>query len=250
MRRTPLSALVLALLTCGVVGSRKPSDDTGPDTTPHGDTGIHARSGVLIHYGHGGVGPSGLDGSLTHEATTELLESRGLAVNHSSVWPESFETIRLAILPAPGTSDITAEFSTLERADLIGVMSAGGVVVVEAEPGTVLNDDILNDLVWDLGGSMHTTGLEVGDVSATVVEHELTAGLGSIGLDLSTSVERNDDDCLLQVDDDCVAVAADSGPGWLVLLADGNVLSDHEAFAAAGHDNQRFLLNLALLDYE
>ncbi len=249
MRRSLLSAFAMTLLLAGLLGSRgKDSGDSGSDTVPPRDTGIHARSGVLIHYGHGGVGPDGLEGSMTHEATRALLEGHGLSVNYSGAWPESFDNIRLALIPGPGSNDSGASFSTLEAANLISVASAGGVVVVEAEPGTLLNNDILNDLVWDLGGSMHTTSTEIEASEATILEHPLTAGVGSIGLELTTAVVPNDESCLLKVDDDCVAVAAAAGPGWVVLLGDGNILSGYEAFGADGHDNERFLLNLALLD--
>ncbi len=248
MRRSLVSALTAAFLLTLAGGSRG-DGDTGPtgDLPLDTDTGLLDRGSVLIYTGHGGVGPEGLEGSMTHDESTAWLEGAGLVVSHSSTWPASFDSYRLVILTAPGTNDGSVEFDAVERAELLGVMNAGGTVVVEAEPGSLLNDDVLNALVWDLGGSMYTTGEALDGPAEAWGDHELTAEVGSVGLELSTEVERGEETCLLIADDQCVAVAAAAGDGWLVLLGDGNLLSDVDRWSDGGHDNARFLSHLAQL---
>ena len=248
MRRSLVSALVACFLLTLAGGSRG-KDDTGPTGDPllDTDTGATPRPGVLIYYGHGGVGPEGIEGSMTHLESSAWLEGAGLTVSHTSTWPPSFDSYRLVILPAPGTHDSGVELDALERADLLGVMNAGGTVVVEAEPGSILNDDVLNALIWDLGGSMYTTGEAINGPAIPWGDHELTSEVTSIGLDVSTSVERGEETCLLVTEDECLAVAAAAGAGWLVLLGDGNLLSDVSRWSDGGFDNTRFLSLLAQL---
>jgi hypothetical protein len=248
MRRSTSSALAAAFLLALAGGSRGGPDSGDSLPTVDSDTGYGPRQAVLIYYGHGGVGPGGLDGSMTHTESTALLQGASLTVTHTDSWPASFEPYRLVILTAPGATDTQAEFDAVERADLLGVMNAGGVVVVEAEPGTLLNDEVLNALVWDLGGSMYTTGESLDGPASAWGEHTLTDDVTSVGLDVSTAVERGEETCLLETEDHCVAVAADSGAGWLVLVGDGNMLSDVARWSDGALDNASFLFNLAQLD--
>ena len=247
MRRSTSSALAAATLLALAGGSR--GDDDSADSFPavDSDTGSRARQAVLVYYGHGGVGPEGLEDSMTHSESTALLQDAGLTVTHTGTWPASFAPYRLVILTAPGATDAGAEFDAVERADLLGVMNAGGVVVVEAEPGTLLNDDVLNALVWDLGGSMYTTGESLEGPASPWGDHALTDGVTSVGLDDSTAVERGEETCLLETEDECVAAVASAGAGWLVLLGDGNLLSDVARWSDGSLDNARFLSNLAQL---
>jgi hypothetical protein len=247
MRRSTSSALAATFLLALAGGSRGGADSG--DSTPSGDTdsGLPPRDAVLIYYGHGGVGPSGLDGSMTHSDSKALLEGAGLEISHTDSWPDSFDDFRLVILTAPGTHDAGAELDAVQRADLLGVTNAGGVVVVEAEPGTLLNDEVLNALVWDLGASMHTTGESLDGAAEPWGEHILTEGVARVGLDITTAVERGEETCLLVTGSECVAAAAVAGAGWVVLLGDGNLLSDVARWSDGGLDNARFLSNLAQL---
>jgi hypothetical protein len=249
MRRTLLSIAAAGTLFTLAVGSRGTGDSSAGDSDilDDSDTGLGGRNAVLIHTGHAGVGPEGIDGSMTHQGSTALLEEAGLEVQHDDAWPESFDRFRLVILPGPGDHDSSVEFSPVERADLTRVCNAGGVIVVEAEPGVALNADVVNALVWDLGGSMHTTGEAIEGSATPWGEHPLTEGVDAVGLDLSTVLARGEETCLLVAGDDCVAVAATTGEGWVVLLADGNLLSDIGRWDEAGYDNARFLENLARL---
>ena len=248
MQRSLVSTLVACLLLALAGGSRG-NGDTGPTGNPalDTDTGVTDRGSVLIYYGHGGVGPEGLEGSMAHLESSAWLEGAGLTVSHTSTWPGSFDTYRMVILTAPGTHDSDIEFAAVERADLLNVMNAGGTVVVESEPGSLLNDDVLNALVWDLGGSMYTTGEALDGAATPWGDHELTSEITTIGLELATEVERGDDTCLLVSGDHCVGVAAASGAGWLVLLGDGNLLSNVSHWSDVSYDNARFLSHLAQL---
>ncbi len=249
MRRCLVSALVAAFLLTLAGGSRRGGDTAATDLPPvDSDTGIlSGRDTVLIYYGHGGIEPTGIEGSMTHTESSAWLEGAGLAVEHTGTWPDSFDGYRLVILTAPGARDSSVEFSAEERAALLTVMNAGGGVVVESEPGSLLNDEVLNALVWDLGGTMYTTGEALDGPASPWGEHQLTADITSIGLDVSTDIERGEETCLLEAGDHCVAVAAAAGAGWLVLVGDGNLLSDVSRWSDGGHDNVRFLSNLAQL---
>lgn len=247
MRRSLASAAVAAGLLVLAGGSRKTdTGDTGPATADsNGDSGADHRNRVLVYTGHGGVDAAGIDGSMTHADSTAALLDAGLEVDHTDQWPSSLDPYRLVILPAPGARDANAVFTPVELADLIGVMNAGGVVVVEAEPGTVLNDEVLNEVVWDLNGSMYTTGEGVDGPATPWGDHPLTQGVATVGLAAAAAVERGDDTCLLDTPTRCVAAAAATGEGWLVLLGDGNLLSEAARFDAEGYDNLALLYNLA-----
>jgi hypothetical protein len=248
MRRSLVSALVATFLLSLAGGSR--GGDTGASAPPSIDTdtgGLGARDSVLIYHGHGGVGPEGLEGSMTHQESSVWLEGAGLTVEQTATWPDSFDTYRLIILPGPGANDSSDALDVEERASLIAAMNDGAVVVVEAEPGSLLNDEVLNALVWDLSGSMYSTGEALDGPAEPWGDHQLTAGVETVGLDLCTVIERGEETCLLVAGDDCVAASAMVGAGWLVLLGDGNLLSDVSRWSDGGHDNARFLSNLAQL---
>jgi hypothetical protein len=249
MRRSVLSSLVLALLLTLAGGSR---DRDGEDSSADpGDTdALPARPAVLVYYGHGGVGPEGLGGSMTHLDDVALLEEASLRVDYTTAWPASFDAYRLAILPGPGANDVAVEFSAAERGLLRGVATAGGVVVVEAEAGNVMNLGPLNDLVWDLGTKMVVEGVSVAGDTDGIGDHPLTDGVVSLGLDGATRVDPGDGACLATVGFDCVAAATAAGDGWIVVLGDGDLLSRLLSFTDEGHDNDLFLRRLAHLRAE
>ncbi len=249
MRRTLISTLAASVLLI-LAGASRGGPDSGESAPPSRDTDtglLGDRDRALIYYGHGGVGPEGLGGSMTHLETAAWLQGAGLTVDHTDGWPEAFGEYRLVILPAPGAHDSTAQLDVEERAALIGVMNAGGIVVVESEPGSLLNDDPLNALVWDLGASMYTTGEALDGSAQPWGDHALTAQVETVGLQQGSVVERGEETCLLATAEDCVAAVATVGAGWLVLLGDGNLLSDLAHCSDLGHDNIRLLSNLAQL---
>ncbi len=248
MHRHTVSALALGLLICAAGGSRQAGDsgDSSPllDTE---DTAALLGAGVLVYHGHGGASAAGIDGHLG-QGGLELLDE--LDVEHRDDWPEDFSPYRLVILPAPGAHDSSATFSAVQRGDLLSVTHVGGLVVVLSAPGTLVNDDVLNDLVWDLGASMYTTGeaLEQGEATRyPYQDHPLTEGVERVGLDIASAV-GGEESCLLVVDDDrCVAAAATAGAGWIVLLGAGDLLDDPQGWAESGMDNELFIHNLAQL---
>lgn len=249
MRRSLLSLLVMASLLAIAGGSRR-DDDTGA-TGAVGDTdALPGRPAVLVYYGHGGVGPEGIEGSMAHLDDIALLEEAGLRVDHTAAWPASFDEYRLAILPGPGANDVSAEFSATERGLLRSVATSGGVVVIEAEAGNVMNLDPLNDLLWDLGGQLVVSGVTVEGDADSIGEHALTGGVGSLGLRGATKVDPGDGTCIAAAGYDCIAAAAAAGDGWIVALGDGDLLSSLLTWVETGHDNDLFLRHLAHLRWE
>jgi len=244
MRRDHVSAAVLALLLALAGGSLGRGE--GDSEPPPGDSDPLAdRPAVLIYHGHGGVGPEGLDGSMTHEDSRALLEGAGLEVDQQAAWPASFDAYRLVILPAPGAHDAQAMFSTMERAELGAVAATGGALVVECESGSAMNLDVVNGLVWDLGLRAVATGIDVDGIADGIAEHALTDGVGGLGLSAAVRVDPGDTTCLASSGGDCVAAATAAGDGWIVLIGDGDLLSWLDEWVAEGQDNDLFLRRLA-----
>jgi len=246
LRRSLASTVALALALAAAGGSRG-VPDSGLESALPDDSDPDLPDGVLIYTGHGGVSSAGLDGGMTHQQSTALLEDAGLTVSRSGSWPESFDAYRLVILPGPGANDSGAEFTTLQRAALQGLMSRGGVVLVESEHGGAMNVDLLNDLVWDLGGGMYVGEGTLEGTGDNIADTALTAGVDSVGFDVAGPLDSLEQTCLVASEWDCVLGASPHGLGWLVLASDGHLFEDLAGWTDEGHDNDILLLDLARL---
>ena len=203
-------------------------------------------TGVLIFYGHGGVGPEGMWGDMTHAETVTMYQERGLQVTHTADWPASLDAFRLVVLPAPGfrADDV---FTPAETTALTALVQRGGVLLVEAENGNTISYDVINPLLVSLGAAMQMTGGFFGGDATVFAQDPLTAGLGKVGTLAGGRMEEGVDTCLAAIDDECVAGQHVIGTGSVVLVGDGNMFSDLANWDQGGFHNRRFLLNLAQL---
>lgn len=205
---------------------------------------------MLIHYGHGGVGPEGMWGDMTHEDTVAMYEAAGLTVAHTADWPGSFEDLRLVMLPAPGFKDSAARFKAGEVAQLRAFMEEGGVVVVELENSAVLNSGCVNALFKDLGFGVRMAGGWTNGTFADITEHPFTEGVKEVGVASSANITLGGETCVVGRDDACLVAVRAYGDGWLAVLADGNAISDLANWDDAGRDNRRLIRNFAGLGAE
>jgi len=222
----------------------------GGDGGPGGDAdaGFTLPGKVLIYYGHGGVGPEGMWGDMTHADTIARYGEAGLQVDHTDQWPGSMADYRLAILPAPGFTDATARFSDGEAAALTELATRGGVVAIEAENSGAFDAGVVNALMASLSTSMYIDTGWVNGQANDIAEHALTAGVARIGFSAAAVLVPGNDPCLVADGTSCIVAARAVGLGWVALIADGNAFSDLAGWTAATCDNARLLDNLVQLE--
>ncbi len=249
----PPHALALFAVLAVACSDDTTTDDTATDdtsTTTETDPGpFGGRDEVLIFHGHGGVGPEGAWGYVTHSDTIALLEPEGLTVDQRDDWPGTVSAVRLVILPMPGfTSEET--FSSGEVGDLEDVMAEGGVVAVQGENGGTMGADVINTLMEDLGASMRIGGSSE-SFPAGGSDHPLADGVDDLGTLAPGSLAVDDDDCLYATSGgSCLAAARSMGSGYLVLMPDAQILELYESWDDQGLDNSAFLWNLTRLAWE
>ncbi len=242
MRRSFISVLLVGA-ACGA-GAQEDELALTPDS---GIGSSDLPAGALVFHGRSGVGPKEVQGELSHAETIQHLGEAGLQVLQSAQWPETLDDLRLLLLSAPGYSDSSDHFSSLERSQIYAMAERGGVVVAVGENTSLLNPEVLNQLVWDLGASMYIEGGSQDGTAQDIGEHVLSEGIQAIGYASAASVEPGDATCLAAEERRCVAAAHAIGSGWLVLHADGDLLDALAQWEAASCDNLAYLENLAQL---
>jgi hypothetical protein len=235
MRLTALCLTSLLTLACV-------DPTSGGDTA---DAGVLSTR-VLIHYGHGGVGPEGMWGDMTHDETIAMYRQAGLEVSHTADWA-TLKDYRAVIFPAPGFKSASARFSSAEVEELRAFMEAGGIAVVEGENSAVLDPACINQLFTGLGFATRLTdGWMDGDM-ARKLDHPLMAGVTTLGVQAAGRTVVNGESCLASSTDGCAFVAKGYGSGWLLLISDGNSVSDLASWDGASRQNRQLLKNIARL---
>ena len=196
---------------------------------------------ALIYSGNGGVGELGFYGSMTHTETSSALEARGTDVTRTDSWPSSLLDFRMILMPAPGMLE-QQSFSAGQTSELKRYLDAGGLLLIEAENDTVMSYTVLNALLEDLDLDLRLEGGYIRGDALPAQADPLTLGLHKVGVLAGARVGGAR--CILSLGPDCAAAAADVGDGVVVVLGDGNILSDLEAWSDQGYENRDLFLQI------
>ncbi|MBN2498288.1 MAG: hypothetical protein JXR96_27095 [Deltaproteobacteria bacterium] len=237
----------------GVDAGADAGSDAGLDAGADGDG--EPPAGVLIFYGHSGVGPNGIYGYGKHGVLASRYEEAGLTVDYTPDWPQSLSAYRLVLLAVPGCSDSTDTFSDAEVSALSAFLDAGGTLFVENEKAYYAGTVVINDLLERLGSAIRQQSDTIGSggyygvLTSELGNHPLLDGVSELGFGEASRVLAGSGTEMVCYQGECVMAAQGLGAGTLVVSGDQQFLDDHglQSYPPDGAHNLIFADNLAQL---
>jgi hypothetical protein len=208
-------------------------------------------NGVLIYYGHGGIGPSGIYGYCASNTLAQYYQDKGLQVSYTGQWPASLENYRLVILARP-----SEPFDSTMTNALFTWMEAGGILFATNEKSFYAATSNLNALMESLSSDLRTESATIGSggyygvLTNEIGSHELLDGITTLGFGESSIVTTNSEPTtrwLVKYESITVMMAEPRGLGFIILSGDTNFLDDHalESYPPDGGQNYTLADNLA-----